>query len=286
MPAEGSGGPGLALPPDRAGETQMSGTSRNTHVDEERLAAITHGAAARVAQGLRDRGAAPVAARPHARDRADAHPTQPPRRGATAAEVPNPPSCVYDTTGPYTDPRRTSTCAKGCPSVRGRMDSSRAATSRSWPTTSSAYGRARRADATLDGLRFHLAASRCVAKAGRNVTQMHYARRGHHHPGDGVRRHPREPASRGRRSPAQHPGRLVGRRDPARHHPGVRARRGRARPRDHPRQHQPPRARADDHRPQLPGEDQRQHRQLGRHAPRSRKRSRRWCGRSAGAPTR
>jgi phosphomethylpyrimidine synthase len=31
-----------------------------------------------------------------------------------------------------------------------------------------------------------------------------------------------------------------------------------------PRQHQPPRARADDHRPQLPGEDQRQHRQLRR----------------------
>ena len=38
--------------------------------------------------------------------------------------------------------------------------------------------------------------------------------------------------------------------------------RGGARPRHHPRQHQPPRARADDHRPQLPGEDQRQHRQL------------------------
>ena len=43
-----------------------------------------------------------------------------------------------------------------------------------------------------------------------------------------------------------------------------RARRGRARPRDHPVEHQPPRARADDHRPQLPGEDQRQHRQLRR----------------------
>ena len=32
-----------------------------------------------------------------------------------------------------------------------------------------------------------------------------------------------------------------------------------------PGQHQPPRARADDHRPQLPGEDQRQYRQLGGH---------------------
>ena len=47
--------------------------------------------------------------------------------------------------------------------------------------------------------------------------------------------------------------------------PRVRARRDRARPRHHPGQHQPRRVGADDHRPQLPGEDQRQHRQLGRH---------------------
>jgi phosphomethylpyrimidine synthase len=39
----------------------------------------------------------------------------------------------------------------------------------------------------------------------------------------------------------------------------------RARPRDHSGQHQPPRKRADGHRPQLPGEDQRQYRQFGRH---------------------
>ena len=62
--------------------------------------------------------------------------------------------------------------------------------------------------------------------------------------------------------------------------------RGRARPRHHPRQHQPPRARADDHRPQLPGEDQRQHRQLRGRARRSRRRSRSCAGRPAGAPTR
>ena len=43
---------------------------------------------------------------------------------------------------------------------------------------------------------------------------------------------------------------------------GVRSRRSRARPRDHSRQRQSPRARADDHRPELPREDQRQHRQL------------------------
>ena len=42
----------------------------------------------------------------------------------------------------------------------------------------------------------------------------------------------------------------------------VRAERSGAGPRDHSRQHQSSRARADDHRPQFPGEDQRQHRQL------------------------
>ena len=45
---------------------------------------------------------------------------------------------------------------------------------------------------------------------------------------------------------------------------GVRPRRGGARPRDRAREHQSSRARADDHRPQLPREDQREHRQLRR----------------------
>src|SRR5476651_2383974 len=46
-------------------------------------------------------------------------------------------------------------------------------------------------------------------------------------------------------------------------HMGMRAQRDCTRPCDHSRQHQPHRVGADDHRPQLPGEDQRQHRQLG-----------------------
>ena len=44
--------------------------------------------------------------------------------------------------------------------------------------------------------------------------------------------------------------------------PRLRARRSRARPRNHPGQHQSSRTRADDYRPQLRGQDQRQHRQL------------------------
>ena len=48
------------------------------------------------------------------------------------------------------------------------------------------------------------------------------------------------------------------------HHAGIRAQRSRARPRDHSVQHQPSGNRADDHRPQLPDQDQREYRQLGR----------------------
>ena len=62
--------------------------------------------------------------------------------------------------------------------------------------------------------------------------------------------------------------------------------RGRARPRDHSGQHQSPRTRADDHRPQLPGEDQRQHRQLGGRLRRSTRKSTSCGGRRCGAPTR
>ena len=69
-------------------------------------------------------------------------------------------------------------------------------------------------------------------------------------------------------------------------HARVRARRARARPRDPPREHQPPRDRADDHRPQLPREDQREHRQLAPCRRRSARRSTSCAGRSSGAPTR
>ena len=71
-------------------------------------------------------------------------------------------------------------------------------------------------------------------------------------------------ASLARATEALADGESFGAAHPRAHHAGVRARRDRPRPRHHPGQHQPRRAGADDHRPQLPGEDQRQHRQLGR----------------------
>ena len=52
--------------------------------------------------------------------------------------------------------------------------------------------------------------------------------------------------------------------DPNSYHCRVRPLRGRPRPGHHPRQHQPPRKRAHDHRAEFPRQNQRQHRQLRR----------------------
>ena len=62
--------------------------------------------------------------------------------------------------------------------------------------------------------------------------------------------------------PASRP--VLRRGDPRRNHPGICPRRGGARPGHHSLQHQPSGIGADDHRPQFPGQNQRQHRQLRR----------------------
>ena len=82
-----------------------------------------------------------------------------------------------------------------------------------------------------------------------------------------------------------HPGETFGAIDPARNHPRIRPLRSRPRPRHHPGQHQPSRARADDHRPQFPRQNQRQHRQQRRRLLASRKKSRKCVGPPNGAPT-
>ena len=89
----------------------------------------------------------------------------------------NPPVPVYDSSGPYTDPATTIDLLAGLPSVRAGWIEERGDTEQlAGPT--SAYGRARAADPALASLRFeHLRVPR-RAKAGANVTQMHYARRG------------------------------------------------------------------------------------------------------------
>ncbi|MGE5154492.1 MAG: phosphomethylpyrimidine synthase ThiC [Bdellovibrio bacteriovorus] len=89
----------------------------------------------------------------------------------------NPPVYVYDTSGPYTDPAVAIDLLAGLPEVRTLWIEERDDTER-LPGPSSEFGRRRQSDAALAHLRFeHLRTPR-RAKAGRNVTQMHYARRG------------------------------------------------------------------------------------------------------------
>ncbi|HSW82917.1 MAG TPA: phosphomethylpyrimidine synthase ThiC [Usitatibacter sp.] len=89
----------------------------------------------------------------------------------------NPPVCVYDTSGPYTDPDVRIDIRAGLPALRSRWIEDRADTDLlAGPT--SRYGQDRLADPKLAELRFDLKRAPRRARAGRNVTQMHYARRG------------------------------------------------------------------------------------------------------------
>ncbi|HEX9627785.1 MAG TPA: phosphomethylpyrimidine synthase ThiC [Acidiferrobacterales bacterium] len=97
-------------------------------------------------------------------------------RGAAGVEH-NPSIWVYDTSGPYTDPDVRIDLRQGLPGLRARWIEERDDTE-TLADFSSAYGRARNNDPKLAGLRFaHLRKPR-RARPGRNVTQMHYARRG------------------------------------------------------------------------------------------------------------
>ncbi len=92
-------------------------------------------------------------------------------------EEPNAPILVYDTSGPYTDPDYHVDLQRGLPPLRQAWIEERG-DSEQLDRPSSAYGRQRREDATLERMRFsHIRPPR-RARAGRNVTQMHYARRG------------------------------------------------------------------------------------------------------------
>ena len=89
----------------------------------------------------------------------------------------NPPVYVYDTSGPYTDPDIAIDVRQGLPALRERWIAERDDTEQLEYLTSE-YGRERLADRSLDPYRFSHLRSPRRAKAGRNVTQLHYARRG------------------------------------------------------------------------------------------------------------
>ncbi len=90
----------------------------------------------------------------------------------------NPPIFVYDCSGPYSDPAAKIDIRKGLPALRTRWIESRGDTE-ILSDLSSEYGRQQAANPDLASMRFpdlHRTPRR--AKAGMNVSQMHYARKG------------------------------------------------------------------------------------------------------------
>ncbi|MEY4593437.1 MAG: phosphomethylpyrimidine synthase ThiC [Pseudomonadota bacterium] len=110
---------------------------------------------------------------------------QVPMREVSQADTPtgmggekNPPIYVYDCSGPYTDPAAQIDIRSGLLALRQPWIEERGDTEILSDLTSE-FGRQRAADPALDELRFpglHRTPRR--AKAGKNVSQMHYARQG------------------------------------------------------------------------------------------------------------
>ena len=107
-----------------------------------------------------------------------------PMREIAQAETPaefgaekNPPVWVYDTSGPYSDPQVRIDVRSGLASLRSSWIAERADT-QELPGPSSGFGIERMNDPKLGELRFNLSRNPRRAKAGMNVSQMHYARKG------------------------------------------------------------------------------------------------------------
>ncbi len=95
----------------------------------------------------------------------------------SGGEEHNAPALVYDTSGPYTDPDIDLDVKKGLPPIRNGWIEERNDTVL-LEGSSSGYARARADDPALTKLRFVPRNRSRRAKAGSNVSQMHYARKG------------------------------------------------------------------------------------------------------------
>ena len=89
----------------------------------------------------------------------------------------NAPVRVYDTSGPYTDPAATIDVRKGLTPLRQGWIEERG-DSELLEGFTSEFAQTREKNITLDHLRFEYKRQPRKAKAGKNVTQLHYARQG------------------------------------------------------------------------------------------------------------
>lgn len=89
----------------------------------------------------------------------------------------NPPITIYDTSGPYTDENAIIDVRKGLPRIREQWIVDRGDVE-SLENITSLYGKERLADKSLDELRFEYSHKPKIAKEGKNVTQLYYAKKG------------------------------------------------------------------------------------------------------------
>ncbi|UCS95881.1 phosphomethylpyrimidine synthase ThiC [Echinicola marina] len=89
----------------------------------------------------------------------------------------NAPVTVYDTSGPFTDPNIQIDVKKGLPRLREEWITSTGDVEQLEKLTSE-YGQRRLDNPALDKLRFELVRPPLKAKQGKNVSQMHYAKKG------------------------------------------------------------------------------------------------------------
>jgi len=89
----------------------------------------------------------------------------------------NAPVLTYDTSGPYTDPKAKIDIKNGLVPLRNKWIEDRKDTEQ-LNGPSSTFGKKRKTDPSLEDMRFNLKRNPKKAIAGKNVSQMHYARKG------------------------------------------------------------------------------------------------------------
>lgn len=89
----------------------------------------------------------------------------------------NPDIFVYDTSGPYTDPKINIDIRQGLAPLRATWIAERNDVEE-LATASSAYTQQSQKNIQIENIRFNLQRKPLRAKAGKNVTQLHYARQG------------------------------------------------------------------------------------------------------------
>ena len=89
----------------------------------------------------------------------------------------NAPVLTYDTSGPYTDPKSKIDIKNGLNPLRNKWIEDRKDTEQ-LQGPSSTFGKKRKTDPSLEDMRFNLKRNPKKAMAGKNVSQMHYAKKG------------------------------------------------------------------------------------------------------------